>query len=70
MGIRSKTADGNPMVGWTKVGGFSVAAFSTSGIQLAPATDDIIARHLVDGEPTPFDDGLSISRFKPHVDSK
>lgn len=36
--IRSQTPDGNPIVGWTELEGLSLAAFHTSGIQLAPVT--------------------------------
>jgi len=70
IGIRSSTPDGNPVVGWTSVKGFSVAAFSTSGIQLAPATGAVVAAQLVDGEPTDYYDGLSISRFDDHADHR
>lgn len=69
-GIRSVTPDGNPIVGWTEVDGFSIAAFHTSGIQLAPAIGDIIASQLVDGDPTEFYDALSISRFEGYSDGK
>jgi glycine/D-amino acid oxidase-like deaminating enzyme len=70
VGIRSSTPDGNPVVGWTRVDGFSVAAFSTSGIQLAPATGSVIAEQLLDGEPSEFYEGLSVSRFESYVDHR
>jgi len=70
VGVRSVTPDGNPVVGWTDVEGFSVAAFHTSGIQLAPAVGDVIATQLLDGEPTPFYDALSVSRFEGHADHR
>ncbi|MDQ2055918.1 FAD-dependent oxidoreductase [Halobellus sp. H-GB7] len=70
VGIRSSTPDGNPVVGWTRVDGFSVAAFSTSGIQLAPATGKVIATQLLDNDPTSFYEGLSVSRFDSYVDHK
>ena len=68
VGIRSSTPDKNPVVGWTRVDGLSVAAFSTSGIQLAPATGKVIASQLIDDDPSPFYEGLSISRFESYRD--
>ncbi|WP_152041720.1 NAD(P)/FAD-dependent oxidoreductase [Salinigranum salinum] len=70
VGIRSSTPDKNPIVGWTRVDGFSVAAFSTSGIQLAPATGNVIADQLIDDDPSEFYEGLSVSRFESYVDHK
>lgn len=63
VGIRSQTPDGNPIVGWTELEGFSIAAFHTSGIQLAPAVGKIIASQLVENKPTSYYDAISISRF-------
>lgn len=63
VGIRSKTPDGLPIVGWTSVEGFSIAAFNSSGINLAPAVGQTIARQLVEGDPTEYHDALSITRF-------
>lgn len=68
VGVRSVTPDGNPIVGWTALEGFSIAAFHTSGIQLAPAVGDVIARQLVDGDPTEYYDALSIARFDGYSD--
>ncbi|EMA56606.1 FAD dependent oxidoreductase [Halococcus thailandensis JCM 13552] len=68
VGIRSSTPDQNPVVGWTSLKGFSIAAFSTSGIQLSPATGKVIAAQLVDNDPTSYYDGLSITRFKEYDD--
>ena len=70
VGVRSQTPDGNPIVGWTGVEGFSIAAFNTSGIQLAPATGLIISEQLVTGEPTDYYDALSITRFDGYEDSR
>lgn len=70
VGIRSQTPDENPVAGWTELDGFSVAAFHTSGIQLAPAVGKMIARQLVDGEPTDYYDALSISRFDGYEDGQ
>ncbi|MFB6299128.1 MAG: NAD(P)/FAD-dependent oxidoreductase [Halobacteriales archaeon] len=66
VGIRSGTPDGHPIAGWTDVTGLSVAAFNSSGIQLAPAIGDLIARQLLRGEPTDVFDVLSIGRFDGH----
>lgn len=68
VGIRSSTPDTNPIVGWTDVEGFSLTAFSTSGIQLSPAAGRIVATQLVDGSPTSYYDGVSITRFDGHTD--
>lgn len=68
VGVRSQTPDGNPIVGWTALEGFSIAAFHTSGIQLSPAVGRVIAEQLVDGEPTEFYDHLSITRFDGYAD--
>lgn len=63
VGIRSVTPDGNPIVGWTELDGFSIAAFNTSGIQLSPAVEYMIAEQLIDKNPISYYDALSISRF-------
>lgn len=70
VGIRSQTPDGNPVVGWTELEGFSIAAFHTSGIQLAPSVGKMIATQLLDGEPTELYDALSITRFDGYDDSQ
>ncbi|WP_436348192.1 NAD(P)/FAD-dependent oxidoreductase [Natronorubrum sp. FCH18a] len=67
-GVRSVTPDGNPIVGWTELEGFSIAAFHTSGIQLSPAIGKMIATQLVDGDRGEYYDALSISRFDDHTD--
>ena len=68
VGVRSATPDGNPIVGWTALEGFSIAAFSTSGIQLSPATGKVIAAQLLDDNPTSYYDGLSVTRFEGYDD--
>lgn len=68
VGIRSSTPDRNPIVGWTSLRGFSIAAFSTSGIQLSPATGRVIAEQLVEDDPTPDYDDLSVTRFDGYDD--
>jgi len=70
VGVRSQTPDGNPVVGWTEREEFSIAAFHTSGIQLAPKVGDIIASQVVADDPTPFYDDLSISRFDDYEDHR
>lgn len=70
VGVRSQTPDENPIVGWTELEGFLVAAFHTSGIQLAPAVGSVIARQLVDHDPTEFYDALSVTRFDGYHDTK
>lgn len=68
VGIRSGTPDGNPIVGWTDLPGFSIAAFHTSGIQLSPAVGRIIADQLLEDRPTEHYEALSISRFDGYDD--
>ncbi|WP_168216073.1 NAD(P)/FAD-dependent oxidoreductase [Halorussus marinus] len=68
VGVRSQTPDGNPIVGWTELEGFSIAAFHTSGIQLAPAVGKMITSQLLDNEPTSYYDALSIKRFDGYDD--
>ncbi|MFB6173660.1 MAG: NAD(P)/FAD-dependent oxidoreductase [Halobacteriales archaeon] len=70
VGVRSHTPDGYPIVGWTGIEGLSVAAFNSSGIQLSPAVGDVIARQLVDGDPTEHHDALSVSRFEGHEEAR
>lgn len=70
VGVRSQTPDGNPIVGWTAVEGFSIAAFHTSGIQLSPAVGKVISRQLLAGERTNWYDGLSIARFEGYEDHR
>lgn len=70
VGVRSITPDGNPIVGWTDVENFSVAAFHTSGIQLAPYVGKMIAEQLTTGEPDELYDQLSISRFDGYTDCR
>jgi glycine/D-amino acid oxidase-like deaminating enzyme len=57
VGIRSAVPDGHPILGRTELPGLSVAAFDTSGIQLAPAAGRIVAGRLVDGEADPLGAG-------------
>jgi len=68
VGIRSMTPDENPVVGWTDLEGFSIAAFHTSGIQLAPYVGKMITNQLVHDEPDPLYDELSITRFDGYSD--
>lgn len=70
VGVRSQTPDGNPVVGWTELEGFLIAAFHTSGIQLAPAVGKTIATQLLDGDPTNYYDALSITRFDGYDDHR
>jgi len=68
-GVRSHTPDGHPIAGWTDVPGFSIAAFHSSGIQLAPAVGRVVADQLVNGESTDLHATLSISRFDGHEEA-
>jgi len=66
-GLGTNTPDGHPIVGRTPVPGLAVAA-TMSGIQYAPAVGRIVARQLVDGEPTCFHDAVALSRFEGYTD--
>ncbi|MEF8851614.1 MAG: FAD-binding oxidoreductase [Haloarculaceae archaeon] len=70
VGVRSQTPDGNPVVGWTGVEGFSVAAFHTSGIQLSPAVGRVVTDQLLGDDPTGLYDALSITRFDGYSDHR
>ena len=68
VGLGSRTPDRWPILGWTAIDGLSIAAFHSQGIQLAAAAGDIIARQLVDDDPTEYYDAVSISRFDGYTD--
>ncbi len=70
VGIRSGVSDGVPIVGWTEVKGFAIAAFDSSGIQLAPAVGDIISKQIIEGDQTELYENVSITRFEGHKDVK
>jgi glycine/D-amino acid oxidase-like deaminating enzyme len=63
VGVRSLTPDGHPIVGPTAVDGFSVVAFNSEGIQLAPAAGRVIAADLAAETPPDYADVVSPSRF-------
>jgi sarcosine oxidase subunit beta len=68
LAVGSRTPDAWPVIGWTPTPGFSVAAFHSQGIQLAPAAGDMIARQLIEGDPTDHHGSASISRFDGYDD--
>lgn len=68
VGLGTDTPDGQPIVGWTDIEGLALAV-TMSGIQYAPAVGSIVARQLVDGDPTRFYDAVTISRFDGYDDS-
>lgn len=67
VGLGTDTPDGHPIVGRTPVPGLAVAA-TMSGIQYAPAVGRIVARQLVDDDPTAFHDAVALSRFEGYAD--
>ena len=69
VGIGTATPDGHPIAGWTAIDGLSLAA-TMSGIQYAPAIGSIVARQLVDDDPTEFYDAVTISRFDGYDDHR
>ncbi|WP_436348199.1 NAD(P)/FAD-dependent oxidoreductase [Natronorubrum sp. FCH18a] len=69
VGVRSATPDGNLIVGRTSVNGFHIAAFHTSGVQLAPAVGRIVVEQVLNGERTEFYEDVSITRFDGYHDS-
>lgn len=70
VGVRSLTPDTDPIIGWTDVEGYLVASYNATGIQYAPAAGKIIADQIVDGDPTNYYDGVSITRFDGYTDRK
>lgn len=62
VGIRTHTPDGHPIAGRV-TDGLSVAAFNSSGIQLAPAVGRVIAR-LLDGLDDDQARALTLERFE------
>ncbi len=68
LAVGSRTPDAWPVIGWTPTPGFSVWAFHSQGIQLAPAAGDMIARQLIEGDPTDYHRSASISRFEGYDD--
>lgn len=69
VGIGTTTPDSHPIVGWTAIEGLSLAV-TMSGIQYAPAVGSIVARQLVDADPTEFYDAVAISRFDGYDDRR
>lgn len=67
VGVGTGTPDDNPILGWTAIEGLSLAV-TMSGIQLAPAVGSILARQLVDGDPTEYYESVSIARFDGYTD--
>lgn len=65
----SRTPDANPVVGWTSVPGFILAATHSRGVQYAPGIGDVVARQVVDGDPTDLYRDLSITRFDGYTDT-
>lgn len=59
----SRTPDGRPLAGWTARPGLSVVALHAAGVQLAPALGDVIARQLLNEDPTEFHDAVTPARF-------
>jgi sarcosine oxidase subunit beta len=62
VGVRSLTPDGRPLVGPTTVEGFSIVAFNSEGIQLAPAAARVIAAQITGAEPPDYAASVSPSR--------
>lgn len=63
VGVRSRTPDGQPLVGQTALSGLWVVTFHSSGIQLAPAAGRVVARQLRDETGPAYADALSPNRF-------
>lgn len=62
VGVRSLTPDGRPLVGPTAVEGFSIVAFNSEGIQLAPAAGRVVAAGVSGAEPPGYAEAVSPSR--------
>lgn len=63
VGVRSLTPDGRPLVGPTPVDGFSLVAFNSEGIQLAPAAGRAVAGHLGDAAMPEYADAVDPGRL-------
>ncbi|UCD70920.1 MAG: FAD-binding oxidoreductase [Syntrophobacterales bacterium] len=64
VGLRTVTPDCLPILGETEVKGFLCATgFSGAGIQMGPATGQIISDFILDGTPSPYLEILSRRRF-------
>lgn len=64
VGLRTVTPDCLPILGETEVKGFLCAiGFSGTGIQLGPATGQIIADFILNQTPSPYLEILSLQRF-------
>lgn len=66
----SRTPDTNPVVGWTAVPGFVLAATHSKGVQYAPAIGRIVASQVVDDDPTDYYPDVSIARFDGFEDGR
>jgi len=69
VGLKSRTPDEMPIIGATGVNGFYMAAFHVQGIQMAPAAGDIIARQIMNSDPTEHYEEVSITRFDGYSDT-
>lgn len=67
VGIGTSTPDRQPIVGWTAIEGFLIAA-TPAGIQYAPAVGSIISQQLVEETPSEYYDAVSITRFDEYTD--
>lgn len=68
--LLSRTPDAKPIVGWTEVEDFFIAALPSKGIQYAPAVGYVIASQVVDNNPTEYYKDVSVTRFQKHNDTK
>lgn len=65
-GVRSVTPDGNPIISPTSVEGFPIAAFQTSGTQLAPGAGKLVAAQILGESEPAYADQVSLTRFTNH----
>jgi len=63
-GLRPFTPDGLPLIGWTEIEGFFMAAgHEGDGIALAPVTGKVVADIIMDGETFVDMSGFAPNRF-------
>ncbi|THE63792.1 FAD-binding oxidoreductase [Salinadaptatus halalkaliphilus] len=67
LGFGTRTPDGRPLAGWTSIDGLSLAV-TPAGIQLGPAVGSIVARQVLEDDPTRHYDTVSIARFDGYSD--
>lgn len=64
VGVRTLTPDGFPIVDSNTIEGLSLTVMNAEGMQLAPATGQIIGNRLTRGQVPTYDTDITLSRFQ------